>query len=171
MRRIDLWTALCALACLVLLPSCTNRDEADEVRRLIEKGARLAEEHDVGGLMELTSEGFLALPGNRDRAQVRGILWMAFRHYRRFRILYPVPGVNLEEDGGAASATVHFLIVREDRSYPELKDLYEDPGGWLDAVGDNADLYRLRLDLTKARGGWLATRAHLEPFKGYGFGK
>ena len=110
------------------------------------------------------------MPGNRDRAEVRRILWMAFRHYSRFRILYPKPGVDLEEEGGAASATVYFLIVKQDRSYPELKDLYEDPAGWLEEVGENADLYRLTLELAKKKGDWLTTRAHLEPFKGYGFG-
>jgi hypothetical protein len=145
MRRIDVWVVAFGLFCLVLEPSCTDRDEADRVRRLIDKGARLAEEHDVGGLLELTTEGFLALPGNRDRAEVRGILWMAFRHYREFKILYPVPTVDLEEGGeNAASATVYFLIVRKERSYPELKDLYGDPRGWLEAVGENADLYRLK---------------------------
>lgn len=94
---------------------------------------------------------------------------MAFRHYRDFRILYPQPGVDLEESGEAASATIYFLIVRKERSYPELKDLYGDPGGWLEEVGENADLYRLTLDLIKKEGGWLTTQAHLEPFKGYGF--
>ena len=97
MRRILVWAVLWGVACLVLQPSCTDRDEADGIRLLIQKGARLAEEHDVGGLMELTSEGFVGMPGNRDRAEVRRILWMAFRHYRRFRILYPKPGVDLEE--------------------------------------------------------------------------
>ena len=51
-----------------------------------------------------------------------------------------------------------------------LKDLYGDPGGWLEEVGENADLYRLTLDLINREGDWLTTRAHLEPFKGYGFG-
>ena len=52
-----------------------------------------------------------------------------------------------------------------------MKDLYDDPGGWLDEVGENADLYRLTLDLMKKEGDWLTVQAHLEPFKGYGFGK
>ncbi len=51
-----------------------------------------------------------------------------------------------------------------------LKDLYGDPGGWLEEVGENADLYRLTLDLINREGDRLTTRAHLEPFKGYGFG-
>ena len=171
MKRMDAWVALCGVTCLVWLSSCTDKDRAEVIHRLIKKGAKLAEAHNVGGLMELTSEGFSAMPGNRDRAEVRSILFMAFRHYRDFRILYPQPGVDLEESGEAASATVYFLIVRKERSYPELKDLYGDPGGWLEEVGENADLYRLELEVIKKGGDWLTKGARLEPFKGYGFGE
>ncbi len=171
LKRPGLRAGLCILLGLCLQSSCTNKDEAEVIHRLIKKGVKLAEKHNVGGLMELTAEGFLALPGDRDRAQVRSILFMAFRHYREFRILYPQPSVDLEGTGDAASATIYFLIVRQDRSYPELKDLYGDPGGWLEEVGENADLYRLKLELIKKGGDWLTKRAHLEPFKGYGFGE
>ena len=170
-KKRDVRVTLFALVCLLLQPSCTPKDETEVIHRLIEKGANLAEKHDVGGLMELTTSGFSGLPGKRDRDEVRGILFMAFRHYREFRILYPQPGVDLEEGGDTATATVYFLIVREDGSYPGLKDLYDDPGGWLDEVGENADLYRLKLDLVKKEGDWLTAQAHLEPFKGYGFGE
>jgi hypothetical protein len=66
---------------------------------------------------------------------------------------------------------IYFLIVRKDRSYPNLNELYQDPQGWVEAVGENADLYRLTLDWAGQKGEWVATRAHLEPFKGYGFGE
>ncbi len=171
MKRICLLPALGGLACLLFQASCTGGDEAGAVRRLIEKGARLAEKHDVGGLLELTTADFSADPGSRDLAETRSILWMAFRHYREFRILYPRPGIEIAEGGQAASATVYFLIVRKDRSYPELKDLSEDPAGWLEEVGENADLYRLTLDLTRTEGDWLTKRALLEPFRGAGFGE
>jgi hypothetical protein len=171
LKKPVLWAGMCILLGLFTQNSCTHKDEAEVIHRLIKKGAKLAEAHNVGGLMELTSEGFSAMPGNRDRAEVRSILFMAFRHYRDFRILYPQPGVDLEESGEAASATIYFLIVRKERSYPELKDLYGDPGGWLEEVGENADLYRLTLDLIKKEGDWLTTQAHLEPFNGYGFGE
>jgi hypothetical protein len=170
-KKAGLQAAACILLGLFAWNGCTEKDEAEAIRRLIKKGAKLAEAHNVGAVMELTSQGFSATPGNRDRAEVRSILFMAFRHYREFRILYPQPGVDLKEGGEAASATIYFLIVRKDRSYPELQDLYEDPGGWIEAVGENADLYRLTLDLIRKEGDWLTTRAHLEPFKGYGFGE
>jgi len=170
LKKAGLWAGVCILLGLFTQNSCIHKDETEVIHRLIKKGAKLAEAHNVGGLMELTSEGFSAMPGNRDRAEVRSILFMAFRHYRDFRILYPQPGVDLEESGEAASVRIYFLIVRKDRSYPELKDLYGDPGDWLEEVGDNADLYRLELEMIRKGGDWLTKGARLEPFKGYGFG-
>ncbi len=170
-RRSALWTGLCILLGLSLQSSCTKKDEAEVIHELIKKAAKLAEAHNVGGLMELATADFTATPGNRDRAEVRSILFMAFRHYREFRILYPQPGVDVEEGADAASATIYFLIVRKEASYPDLKDLYGDPSGWLEEVGENADLYRLELELVEIEGDWLTKQAHLEPFKGYGFGE
>lgn len=165
------WFVLLTVACLIIQSSCSTKDEAEALRRVIKKGAALAEAHDVAGLMKMTTEDFSALPGGRDRHEVRGILVLAFRHYRQFRILYPEPAIDLAAGGEAASARVYFLIVRQDRSYPELDELYKDPRGWIDAVGENADLYRLELDFLKRQGDWVARRASLEPFKGYGFGE
>jgi hypothetical protein len=170
-KRLGAWVVLCSAACLFTQPSCTEKDEAEVLRGMIRKGAALAEEHDVGGLIDLTTEDFAALPGNRDRHEVRGILLMAFRHYRQFRILYPEPSVELSGSGDAASSRVYFLIVRQDRSYPNLDELTKDPKGWVEEVGENADLYRLELDFVKKKGDWVASRAHLEPFKGYRFGE
>ncbi len=170
MKRTVLWTGVCLLLGLCLQSACKKKDEAEVIHRLIHKGAKLAEAHNVGGLMELAAPGFTAMPGNRDRAEVRSILFMAFRHYRDFRILYPKPGIDVEEGGRTASATVYFLIVRREGAYPELKDLYEDPGLWLEEVGENADLYRLRLALIEREDDWLTKQAHLEPFRGLGFG-
>ena len=171
LKRPVLWVCVCILLGPASQNSCTRKDGVEVIHRQIKKGANLAEKHDVRGLMDLATEDFSALPGNRDRAEVRSILFMAFRHYRDFRILYPQPGVDREESGETATATVYFLIVREDRSYPGLMDLHDDPGGWLDEVGDNADLYRLTLYLVNKEGDWQTRKAHLEPFKGYGFGE
>jgi hypothetical protein len=165
------WVVALSVACLLVQSSCWTRDEAEALRRVIKKGATLAEDHDVGGLIGLTTEDFSALPGGRDQGEVRGILFLAFRHYRQFRILYPEPSIDLATGGEAASARVYFLIVRQDRSYPGLEELYKDPRGWIDAVGENADLYRLELEFVKKGGDWVARRARLEPFKGYGFGE
>ena len=83
--------------------------------------------------------------------------------------MYPEPSVDLEESGREASAKVYFMIVKKERSIPKLKDLYKDPRGWLEEVGETADLYRLKLELLKKNGDWLVKSALLEPFRGVGF--
>jgi hypothetical protein len=159
LRHVALW-AFCATVC-VLVAACSEKDEAKRIHKLIEEGVSLAEDHDLQGLIKLTAEDFLARPGKQDRAQTRSVLAAAFFHYRRFRIHYPQPSVRLSDDGQTASTRVHFLLVREERSYPELKELYYDPRGWLERVGENADLYQLDLDLRKERDDWLVAAARL----------
>lgn len=166
---------LLSLAILFSIPfllfvSCSKEDETEKILSLIKQGAALAEKHDAIGLMEFTTQDFVAQPGQHGSREVRRILWFAFRHYRDFRVMYPEPKVELEASGHGASAKVYFLIVRKERSFPELKDLYKNPQRWLEQVGENADLYRLKLDLLKKNGDWLIRRALLEPFRGVGFG-
>lgn len=162
------------LAVLVVIvslffPSCSKEDEAEKIRSLIKQGAELAEKHDLSGLIKFTTEDFLAQPGKHARREVRRILWFAFNHYGHFRIIYPEPSVDLGPEGREASARVYFLIVKKEQSPPKLKDLYKDPKGWLEEVGDTADLYRLNLEWSKENGDWLVKRALLEPFRGTGF--
>jgi hypothetical protein len=83
-RLAPFWLILC-----VFLTSCSGKDDADIIRQLIKEGAKLAAEHDAVGLMQLTTEDFLAGPGQHDRKEVRRILWLAFRHYGEFKIVYP----------------------------------------------------------------------------------
>jgi len=151
------------------LTSCSSKDDTDVIRQLVKQGAIFAEKHDIRGIMELTSEDFLAMPGQHDHRGVRRILWMAFRHYEEFKVIYPKPSVELEPSGLAAFAKIYFMIVKKDLSFPKLKELYKDPQGWLEEAGENADLYRLKLELLKKNRDWLVTRAHLELFRGLGF--
>ena len=51
--------------------------------------------------------------------------------------------------------------------YGNFKVMY--PRGWLEEVGETADLYRLKLELLKNNGDWLVRSALLEPFRGVGF--
>ena len=44
-----------------------------------------------------------------------------------------------------------------------------DPKGWVEKVGEGADLYRFRLKVAKVGGNWLVRRAYLERFTGVGF--
>jgi hypothetical protein len=152
-----------------LSAACSQKDEAQRIRTLIKKGAELAEDHNVGGVMELTTEDVVALPGHHNRLEIKRIIWSAFMHYGKFKVLYPKPSVDLSDKGGSASCTIYFLIVKKERTIPELKDFYDDPGRWLEAVGENADLYQIKLQLLKTDGRWRVKQAQLEGFKGLGF--
>lgn len=154
------------LGCLL---SCSSGSDTTAIRALIEEGAKLCEEHDIGGLINLTSDDFLALPGNLDRRETRRILWLAFRHYGSLKVVYPLPSVDLKPDRRTASAVFPFLILRKDASFPKLKALYEDPQKWLEEVGENADLYQLKLELFKRDGRWVTKQASLERFTGVSF--
>lgn len=69
-----------------------------------------------------------------------------------FNILYPRPSVELKPDKRSASSVFPFLIVKKETTLPKLKELYEDPQRWLETVGENADLYRLKLECVKQNG-------------------
>ena len=163
-RQAILWAIL-----FVFVASCSPKDEVAAIREVIKKGAELAEDHDVGGVMELTTEDVVALPGKHNRMGIKRIIWLAFKHYANFKILYPQPSVNLASDKNSASSRVYLLIVKKDRHLPELKELYTEPRRWLEEVGENADLYQLDLQMLKKNGDWLVKQAHLEGFKGIGF--
>jgi len=150
--------------------SCSKKADVSLILHLIQKSARLAEAHRVQALMDLTTEDFQATPGRHDRRETGKILWWAFRHYGDFKILYPEPTIDLGSKE-AATATLYFLIVKEARTYPELKRLYKDPKGWLEEVGENADLYRLTIGFVKKNADWTVKSALLEPFNGLGFGR
>jgi len=166
------WGWLFVLLLIVVggLQSCSSKDEESAIRNLVQKGATLAEEQDIKGLMNLTTEDLLVLPGDLGRQETRRILFVAFRHYQDFKILYPRPSVDLKPDKLSASAVFPFLIVKKETTLPNLKELYEDPQRWLETVGENADLYRLKLECLKQNGDWLVKQAKLERFTGTSFG-
>ena len=165
------WAWLLVLLLIVMsgLQSCSSKDEESAIRNLVQKGATLAEEQDIKGLMSLTTEDLLVLPGDLGRQETRRILFVAFRHYQDFKILYPRPSVDLKPDKRSASAVFPFLIVKKETTLPKLKELYEDPQRWLETVGENADLYRLKLECLKQNGDWLVKQARLERFTGTSF--
>ena len=168
-NRVLVTLAALWIVFLFALTSCSKTDDSEEIRRLVRQGVKLAEAHDIRGLIKQTTEDFLANPGGYDRLKVRGILFRAFRYYGELKIVHPRPIVELGIDDKTASARVYFFIVRKDISMPELDLLYNDPKGWLAEVGENADLYRLSLELLKRKANWLVKLALLESFTGMGF--
>lgn len=163
-RHAIFWVIL-----LMLVWSCSPKDEVAAIRELIQKGAKLAEDHDVSEIMNLTTEDVVALPGRHNRQEIKRILWLAFKHYGNLKVLYPEPSVNLTSNKNSASSRIYLLIVKKDRNLPELKELYTQPRRWLEEVGENADLYQLDLQMVKQDGDWLVKQAQLEGFKGIGF--
>jgi hypothetical protein len=159
---------LCAGLC-VSICSCSGKDDTQAIYELIQKGTRLAEEKQVGDLMDLTVPEFVAQPGSHDRQEAKGVLFAAFMHYGKFKIHYPRPEVELRPDSGGARATIHFLIVRQDQSIPGLKELYDNPRKWIEKAGEKADLYQLELVLKKEKGDWLVESAEVAGFTGTGF--
>jgi hypothetical protein len=157
------------LLSLLGLVACAGKDDTEAVRTLMQRGAALAEQHDIGALLDLCSEDFRAAPGELDRNGAKGVLWRAFRYYRDFKILYPRPRVRVSEDGEYASARCPFLIVRAETTVPKLQELYDDPRAWVQEVGEKADLYRLTLGLQKEGDDWLVHETRIERFTGVGF--
>jgi hypothetical protein len=151
------------------LASCAEKDDVTLIRNLIKEGAALAEEQDISAMMELTTKDFLAQPGSRNRREVRKFIWLVFRKYGKFRILYPEPAIELASDNQSAAATVHFLIAKKEQTIPKLEKLYKDPQRWLEEVSENADLYRFNLKLLQKNGDWLVSITAVEPFRGFGF--
>jgi hypothetical protein len=170
MLRCLITGAKALLIILVLFSfACSREDDVAKIQALIKKGGALAEKHDIQGLLALTSGDFVAFPGPHDRQETKGILLMAFRHYGPLRVLYPRPGIDLDPAKQSALGTVYFMIVKKELSYPGLEALYTDPSAWLAKVGENADLYRLKLEFKKIKGEWFVFSARLDSFRGPGF--
>ncbi len=169
LKRLVTGTKAFLIILLLFSSACSSEDDVVKIQALIKKGSALAEKHDLQGLLALTSGDFVAFPGSRDRQETKGILSMAFRHYGPLRVLYPRPGIDLDPAKQSALGTVYFMIVKKELSYPGLEALYSDPTAWLAKVGENADLYRLKLEFKKTNGEWSVTSARLDSFRGPGF--
>ena len=145
-----------------IYPSCSGKDDVSAIRELIKEAAALAEEQDMGGIMDFTTEDFQGLPGKMDQRRVKRLLWLVFKKYGQLRVMHPVPGVDVE--GSNATAGFPFLIIKKDHSFPALKEFYEDPKRWVEEIGEGGDLYHLKLTLIKKGDDWLVTQAVLGRF-------
>lgn len=152
------------------LSSCSKKDDIALILSLVEKAEVLAEEHDTGKLMELTSKKFTAQDGKLKRQEVRKFLWLTFRRYGKFDLLFPEPTVEISDKEQSATVVVYFLIVKKEQPLPDLEKLYKDPERWLEEVGELADLHRLNLQFLKKGDKWQVTYAKIEPYRGFGFG-
>ena len=150
------------------LPSCSgceDKDDETQIRQLFNYAADIAQKKDIGELMDLTTEDFKVARHGLDRQSVKGVLLMAFRRYGTFTIEHPRPDVDLGPADGEATASAPFLIVRQGKEAPDLRDLYEDPQGWIESVGEMADLYNIELWLVKTDDGWKVEKARLDGYR------
>ncbi len=159
-RRIS-WAML-----FVVAASCSPKDDVVQIRKIVREMAELAEKHDIHGLMNLSTENFIALPGHHDRKETHRIIWLAFRHYGTFTILHHEPTVELLKNGNSAIANLHFLIIKKGQIIPNLKELYENPRRWLEEIGERADLYHLELAFYKKSNIWRVQQARISAFRG-----
>ena len=158
-----------AVAFLALCMSCLRGDDADKIRAQIARGAKLAEAHDIGGLLKLATRDVVAMPMALDRRGIRAVLWRTFTTYGPLAVFYPRPDIEINAAAGEASTRFPFLIVRKEHDLPGLDTLRDDPMAWIEAVGDKADLYNLQLEWIQKEGEWVVDRAFLERFSGGGF--
>ena len=154
---------------LLIVASCSSKDETAVILDMINRGAESAERHRIGDLVAPASDDFVALPGRYNVRTVKGILFRAFKYYGDFNILYPRPLVNLDETSVNATVTVYFVIIRKGHVFSGIKELYDNPRKWVEAVGEKADLYQLKLRFFEKNSDWRVESAHLKPFTGFGF--
>ncbi len=152
------------LCCCVLLTACSESDDAAAIKTLVESGAELAEQKSISDMMKLTTEDFVAVPGQQDRRVVKRILFAAFAHYRNFTIHYPSFKIEIADDGISAVVALPFAIVRKEHELPGLEGVYNDPQEWVEAAGEKADLYHLTMLLRKQDGEWLVAQAELRSY-------
>jgi len=169
LRNYRYFAALLILIFACFLPSCSEKDDIALILSLVEKAEALAEEHDTGKLMELTSKNFTAQDGKLKRKEVRKFLWLTFRRYGKFDLLFPEPTVAISDKEQSATVVVYFLIVKKEQPLPDLEKLYKDPERWLEEVDELADLYRLNLQFFKKGDKWLVNAAKIESYRGFGF--
>ena len=160
---------LAALIIGVFCTTCTRQDDGDRIRSMIAQGADAAEAHDIGAILDLATADVRAMPMDLDRQGIKAVLWRSFNYYGPLKVLYPRPTVDLDDSTNTASTVFPFLILKKEQPFPDLEALRGDPAAWLDAIGETADLYRLRLQLTKRDGDWLVEHAMLERFSGTTF--
>ena len=120
-------------------------------------------------LKKATSKDFKAQDERLNRQQVRKFLWLTFKRYGQFDLLFPQPAVEISDNKQTATVVVHFLVVKNEQPIPDLEKLYKDPQRWLQEVDEVADLYRLNLDFLKKDDKWLVNTAKIEPYRGLGF--
>ena len=169
MNPIKIKAFALALVLAIGCTACSRQDDAEIIRARIADGAKLAEAHDIKGLLALTTAEVRAEPTDLDRRGIRAALWRTFAYYGPLKLLYPRPEIDVDKDAGRASSRFPFLIVKKEQVFPDLDALRDNPAAWLDAIGAAADLYRFSLTWALVHGTWQVSHVRLERFTGMRF--
>ena len=144
---------------------CEEKDDEELILQLIDNGARAAEEHRIGDVIGVTTQDFSTQPGQLDRRATKGVLLMAVRRYKRFKVHYPPPTIQIIQSGLAAETSFPFVIVREGQKVPELSGLADNPKEWLNKVAKLADLYYMKLWFIKEDAAWKVKKAEVNGYR------
>lgn len=149
--------------------TCSHTTDEQQILALIDEGARLAEQHDLGGLLDTVTQDVMVLPRRIGRQELKGMLLYFFQRYPAFSLHFPRPSIEHQPGAAQALASVILLMIRQGEAVPDLSDLADDPARWAEQAGDLANLLRLKLDLRKEDGDWRVSRVKVESFRGFGF--
>jgi hypothetical protein len=148
---------------------CSSSSDEEQIRKLIDQMVDLAEKHDIGGLEDLASEDLVVRPWSMRRGEFKRWLFVAFRRYGDFKLHFPRPGVEIDEQQGTATASIYFLMLSGGKAVPDLQELKDRPDEWLDKAMNLTNLFKLTLGLSKIDGDWLVSAAHFKRLKGLSF--
>ena len=174
-EKKTVYAVLALMVCAWLLyewfgPCEDPGSDQDQIRKLIDRCITLAEQHNVSEIMELTTEDFRASPRAQDRRSAKRALFVFFRRYQNFKLIYPNPPIELQLDNKTARAKLTLLMVAKGEDLPDTSDLMDDPEKFAEEFADMANLFRLYLDLRKVDEEWLISHAAVKRFRGLGFG-
>jgi hypothetical protein len=144
--------ALCATVSLVAWSGCQSTSESpeDQIRALIAKAEKAAEEKDLGTLKDMIHEGYADKQGNKKPELVKLLAYYLLR-----------------------TESIHLLTRIRTIEFPEPKQsktlvFVAMAGGSLGSIDDllkmRADLYRVEVSLLdESRGAWKVTSAEWRP--------
>ncbi|MFH1434299.1 MAG: hypothetical protein ABIJ56_01160 [Pseudomonadota bacterium] len=140
---------------------CEEKDDEKAILKLIENGILLAEQHKAGKVMDLATDNFTAMPGNKSTEETNNMLVYAFMRYGKFRIKCPEPKIDITSMD-TAHVKIPFIVLREGGLIPDLSKLASDPEQWVSEAGKTADPYYLELWLVKTGDGWRVDKARID---------
>lgn len=135
---------------LVLLPACPGAPSPEQqIRALMQRAERAAEDGDLDGLMAVVSPDYRDDDG-RDRAALRGIVAFYLRQTEELHVLYQEKRLDLD---GPDDGTVEAVVALASRPL----------GSGLDLREISADLLRVRVRLERRDGEFALVGATWEP--------